>query len=100
MLLKIPGFVKIQTVPYNHLTYNSEIERTLFHHAPAIIRWRYKRNKNNEILFDNKGKPIRESNARLVKWSDGSYQFIIGDESFEGQLVTSNDRFAYLSNIS
>ena len=29
---------------------------------------------------DGSGKAIRESNTRLVKWSDGSTQLFIGDE--------------------
>ena len=36
------------------------------------------------------GKPVRESNARLVKWKDGSYQLIVGDAVFNA-YIKSND---------
>jgi hypothetical protein len=94
MLLKMPGFVKFQPKPYNPSTYDAEVESQLFNHAPAIIRWRYKRGANGAIVKDAQGAPIRESNSRLVKWSDGTYQIIIGDETFEGQPVPVNDRSA------
>ena len=33
-------------------------------------------------MKDAQGNPLRESNARLVKWSDGSYQMVVGTEVF------------------
>jgi len=39
------------------------------------IRWRVK--------YDEKLNPIRESNARIVKWSDGSYSLHLGNEIFD-----------------
>jgi RNA polymerase-associated protein LEO1 len=92
MLLKMPGFVKFQPKPYNPSTYDPEAEASLFNHAPDIIRWRYQLNSKGEIMKDVQGAPLRESNSRLVKWSDGTYQFLIGEETFEGQLVPVNDR--------
>jgi RNA polymerase-associated protein LEO1 len=92
MLLKMPGFVKFQPKPFNPSGYDAEVESRLFNHAPAIIRWRYKRGTNGAIVKDAHGAPIRESNSRLVKWSDGTYQIVIGDETFDGQLVPVNDR--------
>jgi RNA polymerase-associated protein LEO1 len=39
-----------------------------------IIRWRYARN--------NKGERIRQSNAKMVKWSDGTMCLYVGEECF------------------
>merc|ERR1740137_261697 len=39
------------------------------------IRWRQG--------FDKEGNAIKESNARIVKWSDGSYSLHLGSEIFD-----------------
>jgi len=52
--------------------------------APGqVIRWRYKTNSLGEQVMGADGKPVRESNARFVKWSDGVLQLVVGDEVFE-----------------
>ena len=45
-----------------------------------VVRWRYKRNADNTYALDEKGEKIVESNARIVKWSDGSQTMQIGKE--------------------
>ena len=30
--------------------------------------------------MDEEGNQVRESNARFVRWSDGSLQLVVGDE--------------------
>ncbi len=39
------------------------------------IRWR--------TAFDDKGNAIQESNARMVRWSDGSLTLHLGSEIFD-----------------
>lgn len=39
------------------------------------IRWRQ--------AFDDDGNSIKESNARFVRWSDGSYSLHLGSEIFD-----------------
>lgn len=39
------------------------------------IRWR--------TTFDDKGNAIKESNARMVRWSDGSLTLHLGSEIFD-----------------
>jgi RNA polymerase-associated protein LEO1 len=52
--------------------------------APGqVIRWRFKTNSLGEKVMGADGKPVRESNARFVKWSDGALQLVVGDEVFE-----------------
>lgn len=60
--------------------------------ANNVIRWRTKPEANTSSLFDEleqDEKSAREkydmiqSNARLVKWSDGSYQLFIGKEPYD-----------------
>lgn len=49
--------------------------------APVhMIRWRYTRN--------NKGERVRQSNTKLVRWSDGTLCLYVGEERF---TVTESD---------
>jgi RNA polymerase-associated protein LEO1 len=50
-----------------------------------MIRWRYQTDKvTGEIVrVGRSGEPVRESNARVVKWSDGSYTLHVGREVLE-----------------
>jgi RNA polymerase-associated protein LEO1 len=56
------------------------------------IRWRYSKNKQNEVKeklikgFNFKDDRKVESNAKIVEWSDGSLQLIIGEEYFDIKL--------------
>jgi hypothetical protein len=72
-----------------------------------FFRWKYQQNEKNEVedkcelellkLFnieDKENKGIK-SNSRIVEWSDGSYQLLIGNEFFDITVNnTSNTRFA------
>lgn len=42
-----------------------------------IIRWRKKNNEDGIEVSDEFGKFIRESNVRVVRWSDGRFDFFI-----------------------
>ena len=90
--LKLPNFLKLQTKPYDKQLHSEETETSLFHGATSMIRWRYKLNKDGNIEVDEKGLPVRESNTRLVKWSDGSYQLIVGQEEFDSSIYPVTDR--------
>jgi hypothetical protein len=91
--LKLPNFLKIQTNPYNKQTHHEDAEASLFAGATSMVRWSYKYDHNGEVELDEKGAPVRESNARLVKWSDGSYQLLVGQEVFESSTFAMADRY-------
>jgi len=56
-----------------------------------VIRWRYIKDKDGEFQRDDDdGKLLRESNARLIEWEDGSYTLHIGKEAFEVDNVDSS----------
>jgi RNA polymerase-associated protein LEO1 len=82
MSIRAPNFVKFQHDEYVKDAYDADEERRTFDAAIAVARWRYQRDSNGELIKDTSGNPIKESNARLVKWSDGSYQVLIGDQIF------------------
>merc|ERR1719245_585288 len=83
--IKLPNFLSVDCRPYDPETYEDEIDdddcldeegrERLKLKVENTIRWR--------IGFDEEGKATRESNARMVKWSDGSYSMHLGSEVFD-----------------
>ncbi|KAL9187858.1 hypothetical protein ACHAXT_006236 [Thalassiosira profunda] len=90
-MVKLPNLVGIQPAPYDPKTHDMEGEEEEYKgHVHNMIRWRYKTDDNGEYLRDEKGQPIRESNTRLVKWSDGSYTLHVGKEVLEIDNLNSS----------
>eukprot|EP01138_Halocafeteria_seosinensis_P002531 gb/GECG01002589.1/.p1 GENE.gb/GECG01002589.1/~~gb/GECG01002589.1/.p1 ORF type:complete len:469 (+),score=130.08 gb/GECG01002589.1/:1-1407(+) len=86
--MRLPPTVSYAQQPYEAFLYDEETEELELHKkgkmaaAENMIRWRLKRDEEGNIVKDENGKPRMESNARAVKWSDGSYTLHIGRESF------------------
>mmetsp|Transcript_18052 Transcript_18052/g.40038 ORF Transcript_18052/g.40038 Transcript_18052/m.40038 type:complete len:682 (+) Transcript_18052:208-2253(+) len=100
---KLPNLVGMQPKPYDPETFDAEQEDKDYRgYTHSMIRWRYKKKKKNEkkggkdeskddddddedyeYARDENNKLIRESNARFVKWSDGSYTLHVGPDVFE-----------------
>lgn len=87
VFVRTPNFIKIQMEEYDEALYNDDTERTLFEGSTAVVRWRVQRDENGEIVCDSAGKPIKESNARMIQWSDGSMQLVVGDAVFQCKNV-------------
>jgi RNA polymerase-associated protein LEO1 len=83
IFVRTPNFIKIQSAEYSRLSYNPDQERQFFDGATAVIRWRLKRDADGELVCDADGIPVKESNARMVEWSDGSMQLVVGDAVFQ-----------------
>lgn len=83
IFVRTPNFIKIQSAEYSRLSYNPDQERQFFDGATAVIRWRLKRDADGEVVCDADGIPVKESNARMVEWSDGSMQLVVGDAVFQ-----------------
>ena len=84
--VKLPNFLSMESRPFDPETYEDEMDdensqqdeegRTrLKLKVENTIRWRQK--------FDKDLNVVRESNARIVKWSDGSYSLHLGNEIFD-----------------
>ncbi|XP_069348214.1 RNA polymerase-associated protein LEO1-like [Eulemur rufifrons] len=83
--VKLPKFLSIEPKPFDPQFYEDEFEdekvldeeeRTrLKLKVENTIRWRVRR--------DEEGNRIKESNARIVKWSDGSMSLHLGSEVFD-----------------
>jgi len=90
-ITKLPNLVGINYNPYNSSTHDAESEETHYRgYVHNMIRWRYKEDEDGEYLRDEQGNPIRESNTRLVKWSDGSFTLHVGNEVLEVDNLDSS----------
>eukprot|EP00879_Flechtneria_rotunda_P006999 GHRR01007348.1.p1 GENE.GHRR01007348.1~~GHRR01007348.1.p1 ORF type:complete len:349 (+),score=133.14 GHRR01007348.1:242-1288(+) len=80
LLMKMPNILKVDPRPFDPATFSGGIEeytdaRGHKRRRPRdinVIRWRYRQ--------DSDGQLHRESNARLVQWSDGTESIMLGDE--------------------
>ena len=45
-----------------------------------FIRWRHVRDEDGNVVSKEDGTAVLESNCRMVRWSDGSVQLLLGDE--------------------
>ena len=85
-LVKLPNFLSIDTRPFDPETYEDEIEddneitddegrSRLKLKVENTIRWRH--------ALDDNGNLIKQSNSRVVRWSDGSMSLFVGAEEFD-----------------
>ncbi|KAH7952116.1 hypothetical protein HPB52_018807 [Rhipicephalus sanguineus] len=71
--VKLPNFLSVDTRPYDPQWYEDEVDEDevldeegrarLKLKVENTVRWRY--------VYDKMGNPVRQSNARIIKWSDG-----------------------------
>lgn len=98
--VKLPNLVGINTTPYNSKTHDEKSEEEYFRgYVHNMIRWRYKYDEDTGELLREEGEDggsnddgalVRESNTRLVKWSDGSYTLHVGREVLEVDNLDSS----------
>ena len=109
-LLRLPNFLSIEPHPFHPATYADEAgeealdeegRMRLKLRVENMIRWRFKRTINEDgsegdIEHDELGEPVRESNARVVKWSDGSLSLHLGDEIFDVHVAPLAGNYEHL----
>ncbi|KAH9420566.1 Paf1 complex component [Dermatophagoides pteronyssinus] len=88
--VKLPNFLSIDTHPYDPQWYEDEIDEDEVHDDEGrarlklkvenTVRWRNVTDEDGETHS-------RESNARVVEWSDGSRSLHLGDEIFDIQTL-------------
>lgn len=100
-MTKLPNVVAIQPNAFDEVDYDEKEEEEQYKgYMHNMIRWRYQRDENGALVREGEDKHlVRESNTKLVKWSDGSYTLHIGNEAFDIQNVDSstNNGFAGLN---
>ncbi|XP_012783347.2 RNA polymerase-associated protein LEO1-like [Ochotona princeps] len=96
--VKLPKYLSIEPKPFDPRFYEDEFEgEKMLYEEDRIqlkvkventIRWRMRR--------DEEGKKVKESNARVVKWSDGSMSLHLGNEVFDIHKATLQDNHSHL----
>ena len=83
--VKLPNFLSVECRPFDANTYEDEIEDedSLDEEGRARLKLKVENTMRWRQGFDEDGKAVRESNARLVKWSDGSMSLHLGSEIFD-----------------
>jgi len=82
---QLPSILAIQPKAFYPETYRHEEEERMFDgNVHGMIRWRYRKDASGELVRDEETKKlVRESNTKLIRWSDGSYGLSVGDEIFD-----------------
>ncbi|KAJ3114798.1 hypothetical protein HK100_001552 [Physocladia obscura] len=92
-LAKMPNFLSVDPNPFDKASFSKSLtEEDLNDEEKRLrlentIRWRYK-------------DPItkaKDSNARIVRWSDGSFSLLLGSELFDCQLKSMSKDHHYLA---
>ncbi|XP_052223769.1 RNA polymerase-associated protein LEO1-like isoform X2 [Dreissena polymorpha] len=104
--VKLPNFLSVETRPFDEQTYEDEIDedevldeegRTRMKlKVENTIRWRSLKDEDGNDLKDELGQVKKESNARVVRWSDGSMSLHLGDEIFDIHTMPIQGDFNHL----
>ena len=78
-VLRVPKFVAFEQSPWD-----PDKPQKDYDEGQAVLRWRLEKDiLTGESMLDENNKPKWTSNGRLVKWSDGSMQLIVGSERYD-----------------
>ena len=83
--VKLPNFLSIESRPFDAKDYEEEIEDddTLDEEGRDRLKLKIENTIRWRIGYDEEGHTKRESNAKMVRWSDGSYSLHLGSEIFD-----------------
>nr|SVE76598.1 EOG090X0BPX [Daphnia longispina] len=83
--VKLPNFLSVEPRPYDPETYEDELEEeeTLDEEGRARLKLKVENTIRWRTAFDKEGNAFKQSNARMVKWSDGSLSLHLGSEIFD-----------------
>ena len=83
--VKLPNFLSVDTRPFDTETYEDEIdeEETLDEEGRQRLKLKVGNTIRWRKYIDDKGETVQDSNARFVKWSDGSLSLHLGSEIFD-----------------
>jgi RNA polymerase-associated protein LEO1 len=103
-LLKLTNVLGVEARPFDRNTYQPEeihyYDNSGFKRVKKrdtnVIRWRYAVGPDGAVVTGPDGQPIRESNARLIRWSDGSESLQLGDEMLDVARQDISHDHAYL----
>ncbi|RIB05295.1 Leo1-like protein [Gigaspora rosea] len=95
IVAKVPNFFHYTTAAFRPDNYNpaedQAVEDAIKLGAQDGLRWRYKKNNAGEETNE------KESNARIIKWSDGTKTLLIGKEQFEISSESLESKHQFLT---
>ncbi|GMF64829.1 unnamed protein product [Phytophthora lilii] len=100
---KMPNILRLVTEPYTKESIRAEMENpsdeTLYRN---YVRWRYKRDSatGRVMLDENTGLPLRESNAKLVQWEDGTFSMFVGKEALTLSRQKLANSFLFVNEMA
>ncbi|XP_052096371.1 RNA polymerase-associated protein LEO1-like isoform X3 [Mytilus californianus] len=104
--VKLPNFLSVETRPYDPTSYEDEIDEDevldeegrarLKLKVENAIRWRKVKDADGNDVLDELGAPKKESNARIVRWTDGSMSLHLGQEIFDVHTMPIQGDFNHL----
>lgn len=100
-LAKLPSFLDVNSSPYDPDTVLAEIQQATEESANNDEKMTKKRSLVNTIRWryeqESEGDYKRVSNARFVKWSDGSMSLQVGEELFDVPIKKMDKEHSYLT---
>lgn len=83
--VKLPNFLSVDTRPFDPETYEDEIdeEETLDEEGRQRLKLKVGNTIRWRRFYNKEGEMVQESNARFVRWSDGSLSLHLGSEIFD-----------------
>lgn len=83
--MKLPNFLSVDTRPFDPETYEDEIdeEETLDEEGRQRLKLKVGNTIRWRKYINDQGETVQDSNARFVRWSDGSLSLHLGSEIFD-----------------
>ncbi|EPQ06306.1 RNA polymerase-associated protein LEO1 [Myotis brandtii] len=83
--VKLPKFLSIEPKPFDPQYYEDEFaaEKVLDEEERTRLKIKVENTMRWRVRRDTEGNEIKESNTRMVKWSDGSMSLHLGSEVFD-----------------
>ncbi|RQM10108.1 hypothetical protein KXD40_008493 [Peronospora effusa] len=100
---KMPNILRLVPEPYTKEAIRAEManpsDETLYRN---YVRWRYKRDPaTGRVLLDETTKlPLRESNAKLVQWEDGTFSMFVGKEALTLSRQKLTNSFLFVNEMA
>lgn len=99
-LAKLPSYLDVNSFPYDAESLLAEIQQFAEVSNDADDKMTKKRSLINTLRwrYEQSGsQTVRQSNARFVKWSDGSMSLQVGEELFDVPMKEINKEHNYLT---
>lgn len=83
--VKLPNFLSVDLKPFDRDTYEDEIdeEETLDEEGRQRLKLKVGNTIRWRKYINDKGETVQDSNARFIRWSDGSLSLHLGSEIFD-----------------